>query len=370
MKALPSYLKDTLQLINELGEILIEPNTLLVTIDVKSLYTCIPHQEGIAACKEALSSTPEDNPERPDIFVLVCLLEIVLKNNTFEFDNKFYKQLQGTAMGTKLAPAYANLFMGKLEHEILSHAPLKPIFYKRYIDDILLLWPHSELELNNFLLAMNSFHPSIKFTSEISYDKITFLDVNIYKGPNFISSKKLDVETYIKPTNRQAYVHAKSFHPAGVSKGVALGEMKRYLRTNSCVNTFNNFRAKHKINLRRRGYSTKFVDHFVNKVKFLDRSFELTKKKKTKLLSKIPFITRYTPSALVALKIIKKYWPHLRQLHQFQHRKIPSPMLSYKTNKNIKHFLVRARLPSLDCHTEATPLNQYSLEYTPLPTPD
>ena len=185
MKALPSYLKDTLQLINELGEILIEPNTLLVTIDVKSLYTCIPHQEGIAACKEALSSTPEDNPERPDIFVLVCLLEIVLKNNTFEFDNKFYKQLQGTAMGTKLAPAYANLFMGKLEHEILSHAPLKPIFYKRYIDDILLLWPHSELELNNFLLAMNSFHPSIKFTSEIRYDKITFLDVKHLQRPQF-----------------------------------------------------------------------------------------------------------------------------------------------------------------------------------------
>ena len=61
-------------------------------------------------------------------------------------------------MGIKLAPAYANLFMGKLEHEILSHASLKPIFYKRYIDDILLLWPNSELELNNFLPAMNSFH--------------------------------------------------------------------------------------------------------------------------------------------------------------------------------------------------------------------
>ena len=116
---------------------------------------------------------------------------------------------------------------------------------------------------------MNSFHPSITFTSKINCNKITFLDVNIYKGPNFISSKKLDVETYIKPTNRQAYVHAKSFHPVGVSKGVTLGEMKRILRTNSCVDTFNNFKAKHKINLRRRGYSTKFIDHFTNKVKFL-----------------------------------------------------------------------------------------------------
>ena len=60
----------------------------------------------------------------------------MLKNNFFVFDGKFYKQLQGTAMGTKLAPAYANIFMAKLEHNILSHAPLKPSFYKRYIDDI------------------------------------------------------------------------------------------------------------------------------------------------------------------------------------------------------------------------------------------
>ena len=69
----------------------------------------------------------------------ICLLEIVLKNNTFEFDNKFYKQIQGTAMGTKLAPAYANIFMGRLEHRILSHASLKPTFYKHFIDDILML---------------------------------------------------------------------------------------------------------------------------------------------------------------------------------------------------------------------------------------
>ena len=102
MKSLPSYLKDALQRINELKEISVEPDTILVTVDVKSLYTCIPHDEGIAACKEALNSTLKSNPERPDISILICLLKIVLKNNTFEFDNEFYKQLQGTAMGTKI----------------------------------------------------------------------------------------------------------------------------------------------------------------------------------------------------------------------------------------------------------------------------
>ena len=213
MKNLPSYLKDTSHLIREFKQIFIAPNTILVTVDVKSLYTCIPYVNGITACREALNSTLESNPDRPDISVLISLLEIVLKNNTFEFDNKSYKQIQGTAMGTKLAPAYANIFMGELEQAILSHAPYKSLFYKRYIDDILILWPHSELELNNFLTSMNSFHPSINFTSDFSHEKITFLDLKIYKGPNFLISNKLDVETYIKPTNRQAYIHANSYHP-------------------------------------------------------------------------------------------------------------------------------------------------------------
>ena len=252
MKAIPSFLKDTSELINELRNLPVEPDTILVTIDVKSLYTCIPHQEGIEACREALHSTVESNPIRPDVNTLIVLLEIVLKYNTFEFNNKYYKQIQGTAMGTKLAPAYANIFMGKLEHSIFSQAPLKPIFYKRYIDDILILWPHSELELNKLLSNMNSFHPSIKFTSEYSFNKITFLDVNIYKGPLFHISKRLDFQIFIKPMNRQAYVHASSYHPPGVSKGVAIGEMKRYLRTNSRVDFFNTFKVRHKANLHKR----------------------------------------------------------------------------------------------------------------------
>ena len=273
-------------------------------------------------------------------------------------------------MGTKLAPAFANIFMGKLEHSFLSKETLKPLFYKRYIDDILILWPHSESELKNFLLNMNSFHRSIKFTHEYSFDKITFLDVNIYKGPNFLLSKTLDFETFVKPTNRQAYIHASSFHPLGVSKGVAIGEMKRYLRTNSRVDSYNNFKTKHRTNLLKRGYSSKFVDNNINRVKFLDRSFELNRNKKTKKqLGRLPFITRFTPSAPSALKIIKKYWPYLQNLNSFKNKQLPPPMICFNTNKNIRSFLVRAKLPSLDCDIEAQapPLQEFALKYTPLP---
>ena len=313
MKALPSFLKDTTQLINELNNLKVEPDTFLVTVDVKSLYTSIPHNEGIQACAEALILSKESNPSQPDTETLIKLLEIVLKNNTFQFDSKCYIQLQGTAMGTKLAPAYANIFMGKLEQSVLFSVPLKLSYYKRYIDDILILWPHPLDTLNNFISSLNSYHPLIKFTSEISHQKITFLNINIFKGPNFIHTRKLDIETYIKPTNKQAYVHASSYHPPGMSKRVAIGELKRYLRTNSKAESFYTFKAKHKHNLLKRGYSTSFIRQFTSTVKFLDRSFELKPKNKFKKLKRLAFITRNTPSAAKAMKIIRKYWPSLQQ---------------------------------------------------------
>ena len=44
-------------------------------------------------------------------------------------------------MGTKLAPALAALVLAEMEEEFLTHQNIKPLFWKRYIDDILLVWP-------------------------------------------------------------------------------------------------------------------------------------------------------------------------------------------------------------------------------------
>ena len=100
-KLLQSYLKDTNQFISEIEQLTIPLNSTMVTIDVKSLYTNIPHNEGIKACLAAFISLERTNPQQPPAEILTNL-EIVLKNNTFEFNNKCYKQLYSTAMGTKL----------------------------------------------------------------------------------------------------------------------------------------------------------------------------------------------------------------------------------------------------------------------------
>ena len=89
-KPLQSYLKDINKFISEIEQLTIPQNSTMVTINVKSLYTNIPHDEGIKACLVAFINLERTNPQQPPAEILTNLLEIVLKNKTFEFDNKCY----------------------------------------------------------------------------------------------------------------------------------------------------------------------------------------------------------------------------------------------------------------------------------------
>ena len=75
---------------------------------------------------------------------LIKLAELLLKNNIFEFSDKTYKQIRGTAIGTKFAPPYAVLFMAALEEKILNKVKKKPNVWWRYTDDISFIWEHGE----------------------------------------------------------------------------------------------------------------------------------------------------------------------------------------------------------------------------------
>ena len=76
------------------------PGCLLVTLDVSLLYTNIPHEEGIAACKEFLNRREKQEPPTTD---LCQLIRLVLMKNLFVFDETNYLQVHGTAMGTRMA---------------------------------------------------------------------------------------------------------------------------------------------------------------------------------------------------------------------------------------------------------------------------
>ena len=87
-------------------------------------------------------------------------------------------------MGMALAPNYASLFMDRFETKALDNYPLKPLIWKRFIDDIFLIWTHGEDSLRDFVEYLNGLHPTIKFTSEISKESINFWDTTVKLDSN------------------------------------------------------------------------------------------------------------------------------------------------------------------------------------------
>ncbi|XP_033116641.1 uncharacterized protein LOC117116665, partial [Anneissia japonica] len=158
---IPSFIQDTTHFLKKLNDIPPLPNhALLVTLDACSLYTNIPHDEGIAACEKFIS-TNDPAQSSPDISKLI---KFILTHSNFVFHDKHYQQISGTAMGTKMAPCYANIFMAELEDRLLANSNPKPSYYCRYIDDIFFIWEHGIDKLNEFERFANNFHPRIKFT--------------------------------------------------------------------------------------------------------------------------------------------------------------------------------------------------------------
>ena len=141
-------------------------------------------------------------------------------------------------MGTKMAVAFANIFMAKIETNLLNQIRIKPIAWKRYIDDVFSLWDTKREDLDIFITQANTYHPTIKFTAEISDTEIAFLDTVVYKGVRFETESILDIKTRYKQTDTFQYTHYTSCQPPGVKRGVIKGEAIRLLRTNSSETKF------------------------------------------------------------------------------------------------------------------------------------
>lgn len=89
-----------------------EPDETMVSYDVTSLFTCIPTIEAVQTVRQrlqqdnTLQNRTNLNPDQ------ICqLLDMCLKTTYFQFNNNFYRQKHGCAMGSPVSPIVANLYM-------------------------------------------------------------------------------------------------------------------------------------------------------------------------------------------------------------------------------------------------------------------
>jgi len=203
---------------------------------------------------------------------------------------------------------------------------------------------HKQRQIEEFLLKANNFHPTIKFTAEISETETTFLDTIVCKGDRFLRESILDVRTHFKPTETFQYTNFHSCHPPGVTKGFIKGKALRLLRTNSSQRTFEENIGNFAARLKNRGYPASTVEKHLSEVNFTGRKTSLKNRNRTARKKILPFVRQYHPASPNLKGILMGKWhliqnqPHLRNIFK------EPPLLSYRKGKSLKDILVKAKL--------------------------
>ena len=226
VETLQSYIQDSnhfLQLLKSLPPL--PENAILVTADVMYLYTNIPHVEGIDSVLHYVKLHADALPPgAPSPHIIGILLETILKHNNLSFIDKHFVQLVGTAMGTKVAPPCANLFMDRHEETIRDTFIWAIPFWKRFIDDIFLIFLGTISQLQSLQDFMNHLHPTIKFTFQHFTQQISFLDMTVL----IRADRKLSTALYTKPTDCAALLPFQSNHSLNCKESIVLSQALRY----------------------------------------------------------------------------------------------------------------------------------------------
>ena len=162
--------------------------TILTSFHIKSLYTNIPHDQGIKAIEYWLTLYPESIPRRFFREFVIEGINLILNNNTYVFNDTPFLQKKDTAMGTRMAPSYATPVLGYLEGNMYDQAKglfgdmIRPYIkdnWLRYLDDCFINWIFGEDDLRRFHIVLNSLDPNIQFTTKQSTIQLAFLDILI-----------------------------------------------------------------------------------------------------------------------------------------------------------------------------------------------
>ena len=228
-----SNLRDTTDFLNNLPNT-VPTDTILASFDIESLYSNIPHELGIQAVRFWLEKYPETlNGRFSNEFILEGI-RLILENNTFSFNDKYYKQVKGTAMGTKFAPVYATLTVGYLEQKLYTEiettfsSEIGTYFiqiWKRFLDDCFLPWTKSVKDLELVHAILNNLHKDLNFTLQYSMVQQPFLDVLVKNN-----SGKIETDIFYKETDSKQYLSFNSCHPRHTKINIPYN-LARRLRT-------------------------------------------------------------------------------------------------------------------------------------------
>ena len=173
----PHHIKNTTDFVQQLTGITLQANEDIASYAVSALFISVLIDPAINIIRRKLELDQGLHLRTSmNVEQIISLLEFCLKTTYFQFQGRFFEQLQGIVMGSPISPIVANLYIEDFENKAINTAECSPRVWKRYVDDTFVA-----IEANKnqgFLDHINSVDPFIHFTTEDARTdgSIPFLD--------------------------------------------------------------------------------------------------------------------------------------------------------------------------------------------------
>lgn len=291
----------------------------IVSFDVVSLYTNIPIDLAIKCIENKWEQIKSFTPLTKKDFIEAT--KLCLTQTFFQFENSYYSQIYGVAMGSPISATIANLVMEYLEENTISQLNYQPFFFKRYVDDCILCIPENKIQytLNKF----NNFHEKIQFTMEKENNKtINFLDLTI----NYDLKGNIKTNWFTKEIWSGRYLNYNSIAPVKYKKSVVTALTDRAIKFSHAQFRPNNLK-KIKNTLINNNYPKKFIEPIIKSR--IQRHYNNNIKQKSNESSPQKYISLpYIPEITNPIKKILK--PHNIQIAE-------------KPSNNSKNFFTKLK---------------------------
>ena len=210
--------------------------TLFCTIDVEDLYTMIPQTEGILSLRRMLDHLKLKQIDGLKVETIIRLSRFVMQNNYFSFDEQFYHQIRGGAMGSPLTLTIANCYMYFFERQIAKQVNNSGGLYLRYIDDLFFIinWPKRHLLKQ--IEKWNKIDENIKLNAHVG-SSTNFLDLFMENNRGQLLTK-----VFHKPSYEPYYLPFNSIHPIHMKKNIPFAMFLRAITYCSSFQSFINER--------------------------------------------------------------------------------------------------------------------------------
>ncbi|CAM4951180.1 unnamed protein product [Rotaria socialis] len=238
----------------------LKESTQFCTFDINNLYTMLPQDESIRILGDFLRHYVGERIQGISITTIQKLAEIVLKENAFVYDHKFYKQIIGGAMGSPFTLTLANIFMWHWEKRWVRRQKGKNEIYGRYIDDVFFTSNEPIEVVQQLLKDANGWHPNIKLESNIG-SSVPFLDILLTNNNGV-----LHTSVYHKPSAEPYVVPFISDHPRYIFQNIIQTALVRAIRYSSTFEAFNHERRAIRLMLLFNGYPTTYIDKQFRKI--------------------------------------------------------------------------------------------------------